>query len=92
MNDICNDPELTKLFYAFLKVNKAGRYEELENYSSNGCVRFKNPSKEKIFCAIEGDEELEKAIDVIQNYKISSDSNQENINGRNNIEAEKIQK
>lgn len=92
MSDICNDPELNKLFYAFLKVNRAGKYKELKDFSSNGCVKFKNPAKEKMLCIIEGNEELEKAIDIIQNYGISSDINQENINGRNNIEAEEIQK
>ena len=69
MGDILGDPELTKLFDAYIAVKKAGRGKNLEKFGDKEQVRFRNPSKEKLLCAIEGDEgELEEAIDVIQNY------------------------
>lgn len=66
---VCGDPELQKLLDAYLKINKSGRARGLNDFKEDGCVRFKNPAKEKMMCAIEGDDgSLEEAIEVIQNY------------------------
>lgn len=74
MKDILENQDLMKLLDAYLEVNKAKRTDGLEDEMTGSCRKFKNPAKEKLLCAISGNDELEKAIDVIQNYRKSNEN------------------